>query len=223
MAQADVAKAQAAFEQSRDAYIPSVNFGTGIPAFPSVGFTGQPPSIYTMTVESLVFSIPQKNYMGAARSGWRAAEARLKDAREQVVLDTSNAYIELDTVNTELAAARQQEEFANRLAEIEQQRSRGRRRSPPLSTGGEAHGCQSQAVAPAPRDARRHALKAIGNAHGAAGGGDLARSWQYPGDPADQRRATAEHSSMALRLPDWWRAQGPSRRPATSRRTTSRR
>ncbi len=123
MAQADVAKAQAAFEQSRDAYIPSVNFGTGIPAFPSVGFTGQPPSIYTMTVESLVFSIPQKNYMGAARSGWRAAEARLKDAREQVVLDTSNAYIELDTVNTELAAARQQEEFANRLAEIEQQRS----------------------------------------------------------------------------------------------------
>jgi outer membrane protein TolC len=123
MAQADVAKAQAAFEQSRDAYIPSVNFGTGIPAFPSVGFTGQPPSIYTMTVESLVFSIPQKNYMGAARSGWRAAESRLKDAREQVVLETSNAYIELDTVNTELAAARQQEEFANRLAEIEQQRS----------------------------------------------------------------------------------------------------
>jgi outer membrane protein TolC len=123
MAQADVAKAQAAFEQSRDAYIPSVNFGTGIPAFPSVGFTGQPPSIYTMTVESLVFSIPQKNYMGAARSGWRAAESRLKDAREQVVLDTSNAYIELDTVNTELTAAKQQEEFANRLAEIEQQRS----------------------------------------------------------------------------------------------------
>jgi outer membrane protein TolC len=123
MAEADVAKAQAVFEQSRDAYIPSVNFGTGIPAFPSVGFTGNPPSIYTMTVESLVFSIPQKHYMDAARSGWRAAESRLKEAREQVALDTSNAYIELDTVNTELAAAKQQEEFANRLVEIEQQRA----------------------------------------------------------------------------------------------------
>jgi outer membrane protein TolC len=123
MAQADVAKAQAVYEQTRDAYIPSLNFGTGIPAFPSVGFTGQPPSIYTVTVESLVFSIPQKHYMDAARSGWRAAESRLKDAREQVALDTSNAYIELDTVNAEIASAKQQEEFANRLVEIEQQRT----------------------------------------------------------------------------------------------------
>jgi outer membrane protein TolC len=123
IAEADVAKAQAAFEQTRDAYIPSLNFGTGIPAFPSVGFTGQPPSIYTMTVESLVFSIPQKHYMGAARSGWRAAESRLKDAKEQVALDASTAYIELDAVNSELAAAQQQEEHANRLVEIEQQRT----------------------------------------------------------------------------------------------------
>jgi outer membrane protein TolC len=123
MAQADVAKAQAVYEQTRDAYIPSLNFSTGIPAFPSSGFTGQPPSIYTMTVESLVFSIPQKRYMDAARSGWRAAESRLKDAREQVALDASNAYIELDTVNAELAAGKRQEEFANRLVEIEQQRA----------------------------------------------------------------------------------------------------
>jgi outer membrane protein TolC len=122
IAEADVAKTRAAFEQSRDAYIPSVNFGTGIPAFPSVGFTGSPPSIYTMTVESLVFSIPQKHYMDASRSGWRAAESRLKDAREQVALDASNAYIELDTVTNELAAAKQQEAAANRLVEIEQQR-----------------------------------------------------------------------------------------------------
>lgn len=123
IAQADVAKAKAAFQQSRDVYIPSVNVGTGIPAFPSVGFTGQPPSIYTFTVESLVFSIPQKHYTDAALSGWRAAEARLKDAREQVALEASSAYIELDTVNTEMAAAQQQGEYANRLVEIVQQRT----------------------------------------------------------------------------------------------------
>ncbi len=194
MAQADVAKAQAAFEQSRDAYIPSVNFGTGIPAFPSVGFTGQPPSIYTMTVESLVFSIPQKHYMGAARSGWRAAESRLKDAREQVVLDTSNAYIELDTLNTELAAARQQEEFANRLAEIEQQRS---------ETIDPLHSLLLVAKLTAAnlRLGRLHLetraatlSKLLADAHRPAGGRHLTRSWQYPGDPADRRRVEAEHN-----------------------------
>jgi outer membrane protein TolC len=123
IAQADVAKAEAVFDQSRDVFIPSLNFSTGVPAFPEIGFTGQPPSIWSATIESLVFSIPQKHYIDATRSGWNAAMARLKDAREQVALDASNAYIELDTVNQELQAARQQEEFATRLVQIEQQRS----------------------------------------------------------------------------------------------------
>ena len=123
MAQADVAKAQAVFEQSRDVFIPSLNFNTGVPAFPEVGFTGQPPSIWSATVESLVFSIPQKHYIDAARIGWKAASARLKDAQEQVALDASNAYIEMDAVERELAIAKQQEEFAARLVEIEQQRA----------------------------------------------------------------------------------------------------
>jgi outer membrane protein TolC len=123
IAEADVAKAKAALDQTRDAYIPSVLFSTGIPAFPEYGFTGQPPSIWTVTVESLVFSIPQRHYIAAARAGWEAAKSRLKDAREQVALDASTAYIELDTVNTELAAAAQQEQLAQRLVDIEQQRT----------------------------------------------------------------------------------------------------
>lgn len=122
-AQADVAKAKAVLDQSHDVFIPSLNFGTGIPAFPEVGFTGQPPSIWTMTVESLVFSIPQKHYITAARAGWQSASSRLKDASEQVALDASSTYIELDTVKNELASAKQQEDFANRLVEIEQQRT----------------------------------------------------------------------------------------------------
>jgi len=123
IAQTDVDKANSLVSETRDPYVPSLNFGTGIPAFPEVGFTGQPPSIYNITVESLVFSIPQKHYMEASRSGLQAAKARLKDAREQVALDASSAYIELDTVNRELEAARRQEEFAARLVEIEQQRA----------------------------------------------------------------------------------------------------
>lgn len=122
-AQADVNKARAVMSESKDVYVPSLSFGTGIPAFPEEGFTGQPPSLYSATMQSLVFSIPQKYYISAARSGVHGATARLKDAKEQVALDASSAYIELDTVNRELEAAQAQEESAARLVQIEQQRA----------------------------------------------------------------------------------------------------
>lgn len=120
---ADVNKAAAVLSESHDAIIPSINFGTGLPVFPEVGFTGQPPSIWTATVQSLVYSFPQKRYIDAARLGLQAAKARYKDAREQVALDASTAYIELDTVNAQLADTLQQEEYAGRLLDIEQQRA----------------------------------------------------------------------------------------------------
>lgn len=123
IAQADVDKARAALSESKDVLVPSLQFGTGLPVFPEVGFTGQPPSIWNATVQSLIFSIPQKHYINAARSGLLAASSGLKDAREQVALDASTAYIELDTVNRELETAKQQEEFAGRLVSIEQDRT----------------------------------------------------------------------------------------------------
>ncbi|WP_348261133.1 TolC family protein [Telmatobacter sp. DSM 110680] len=122
-AMADVNKANAVLSESKDAVIPSVNVGTGLPVFPEVGFTGSPPSIWNATVQSLVYSIPQKKYIDAARFGVQAAAARLKDAREQVALDASTAYIELDAVNQELNTVHQQEQFSTRLADIEQQRT----------------------------------------------------------------------------------------------------
>ena len=122
-AQADLDKARAALAQTRDAFIPTISFGSGLPAFPSVGFTGNLPTIWEANVSSLVFSLPQMKYIRAARAGVDAAAANLKDAREQVLLDTSTIYIELDTVNQELAVVQQQESFANRLVEIEQQRA----------------------------------------------------------------------------------------------------
>ena len=123
LAQADVAKANAQVSESKDVIIPSVQFSTGLPVFPGTGFTGQPPSIFTTTVQSLIFGIPQKHFIDSARLGLQAATSRLIDAREQVALEASNAYIELDTVNRELEAASRQEKFATRLVEIEQQRA----------------------------------------------------------------------------------------------------
>jgi outer membrane protein TolC len=123
MAQADFQKGEAALSQTKDVFIPSLLFGTGIPAFPEEGFTGSPPTLWSTTVQSLVFSVPQNHYIHAARAGLDAATAALKDAKEQTALDASTAYIELDTVNRELKEAADQEAFAARLMDIEQQRS----------------------------------------------------------------------------------------------------
>ena len=109
--------------ESKDVFVPSVTFISGLPVFPETGFTGTPPSIWSASVSSLVFSIPQKRYIDSARAALQAALAGLKDAREQVALDASTTYVELDTVNQELDSARQQESFAARLVDIEQKRA----------------------------------------------------------------------------------------------------
>jgi outer membrane protein TolC len=123
LAQADVQKAASLLSQSRDAFIPTVSFGSGLPAFPEIGFTGSLPTIWDGTIQSMVFSMPQIKYIQAARAGLQSAQFALKDAKEQVALDASTAYIEMDTVDNELEAVREQEQDADRLVTIEQQRT----------------------------------------------------------------------------------------------------
>lgn len=123
LAQADVKKAEAYLSETKDVFIPSVYFGSGLPAFPEVGYTGNLPTIWDGKVQSLVFSMSQFRNIQASRAGLQAAQASLKDTQEQVALDVSNAYIELDTVNEKLDATRQQEQDAARMVEIEQKRT----------------------------------------------------------------------------------------------------
>jgi outer membrane protein TolC len=120
IAQADLMKAQAALAQTQDAYIPNFQIGSEIGY--SHGFPTGQPSVGSASMQSLVFSYSQRQYVKAARAGIDAANLSLKDAREQVALDASTTYIELDTVNRELAAAQQQETFTADLVRIEQQR-----------------------------------------------------------------------------------------------------
>lgn len=121
LANADVLKAQAVLDQTHDAYIPNLVVGSTVGG--SIGFPTGQPSIANASMQSMVLSFPQRQYIRAARTGVQAASLSLKDAREQVALDASTAYIELDTVGRELEAARQQENYASRLAGIEQQRT----------------------------------------------------------------------------------------------------
>jgi outer membrane protein TolC len=121
LADADLKKAQGALAQTQDAYIPNFVIGSNVGY--SHGFPTGQPSVGSATMQSLVFSYSQRQYVRAARAGIDAATQRLKDAQEQVALDVSTTYIELDTVNRELEAARQQSDFTARLVQIEQQRA----------------------------------------------------------------------------------------------------
>jgi outer membrane protein TolC len=123
LADADVAKARAQLAESRDAFVPALSFGSGLPAFREIGFTGNLPTIWDAAVQSMVFSLPQIRYIQGARSGLRAAQLNQAAAHDKVALDASLAYIELDAVDTELSAARQQEDYAAKLVTIEQQRT----------------------------------------------------------------------------------------------------
>lgn len=123
LAQANVDKANAALSESRDAVIPSVSVSSGLPTFPQVGFTGTPPSIWGASVQSLIFGFPQKHFISSAGYALKSSRAALDDAREQVTLDASTDYIDLDATNRQLELVGQQEEAARRLVEIEQQRA----------------------------------------------------------------------------------------------------
>ena len=123
MAQAGVRKTVAQYAQSRDVFIPSIYFGSGLPAFPEVGYTGALPTIWDANVQSVVFNMQLIRYSQAAHIAIQAANLSLKDAREQVALDASSDYLELDTVNSEMQAAEQQNQDAARMVQIEEQRT----------------------------------------------------------------------------------------------------
>ncbi len=121
LAEADVHKADALLAQTHDAYIPTLTIGSTVGY--SKGFPTGQPSVANAQLQSLVLSYSERQYAQAARTGVKAADLALKEAREQVALDVSMAYIELDTVDIELEAARQQESFTGRLVSIELERS----------------------------------------------------------------------------------------------------
>jgi outer membrane protein TolC len=121
LAQADLLKAQASLSQTEDAYIPNFVIASNVGY--SHGFPTGQPSVGSANMQSLVFSYSQRQYLKAARAGIEAANLALKDAREQVALEASTTYIELDTVTRELSAARQQQDFTDSLIRIELERN----------------------------------------------------------------------------------------------------
>lgn len=120
IAQADVLRAAAGLTESKDAYIPNVNFGSSLGY--SYGFPLGEPSVFNVSSQSLLYTFSQPDYIRSARAAVQSAEFSLKDAREQVVLDASLDYIQLNKAQTTLATLDQEKEYADKLISIEEDR-----------------------------------------------------------------------------------------------------
>ena len=114
IAAAEEAKARAGLAQARDAYIPQAIVGAGLGA--SFGFPlsleGSAPSILNFNTSSMVLNFPQREYIRSARLLWQAASTQTLDKRDQVILDTATAYIELDQALSKLKSLKDQGDAA---------------------------------------------------------------------------------------------------------------
>ncbi len=120
MAQADVAKAQAALAETHDAYIPTVGVSGGYG-----GSTGVPlsvPVVFSIASQSLLFNFSQKDYVRAASEGLRAADLAFLETRDKVAEDVVVTYLNLDNAQQRQAAMADENSAAQRLVSIVQDR-----------------------------------------------------------------------------------------------------
>ncbi len=120
LAQADVLKAQASLNQAINAYVPTVNAGANLGE--SYGYSFNPPTLFTFNAQSLVFNFSQKDYIRAGRLGVNAAALNLQDARQGVMEDTALSFLALQHDEQREAVLKQENEFAQRLVTIVQDR-----------------------------------------------------------------------------------------------------
>lgn len=117
---ANVRKANAALAESNDAYIPNFTLGSS-PGY-AYGFPFGYPSVFSATSQSLLVSFSQRDYVRAARAGVNSANLNLKDVQQQVALDVSLDYVELEYDLKEIAALDEENGYAGALVQVEQQR-----------------------------------------------------------------------------------------------------
>jgi outer membrane protein TolC len=123
-ASADRARAASRYKAEREAFLPTVVFGSnlGYTYGPPVTIAGQAPSLFSVSHSEPLLNLVAKQNLKAAHSDSIAATIDYADRADQVILDTSLLYIELDSTQQRLTAAQQQKQAVERALYIAQQR-----------------------------------------------------------------------------------------------------
>jgi outer membrane protein TolC len=117
---ADVERAAAGVQEGIGVYKPSFQFGSGLGY--TYGFPVGQPAVYSVSAQSLAFSFSQPDYIRAARAALRSAQLRLKDVRQQTIMDAALDYIELSKVSQEISALDEERGYVQKLIDIEDAR-----------------------------------------------------------------------------------------------------
>ena len=115
-AQADLEKARAARAEVRDAYVPVVvsQGGYGLATGAPLGV----PVIFSISTQSLVFSFSQRDYIRSAQASVESAEHALREQQIEVVEDTTNTYLALDSAIARRQVLAQETDVAHRLVDV---------------------------------------------------------------------------------------------------------
>ncbi|MGH9531305.1 MAG: TolC family protein [Terriglobales bacterium] len=123
-ANADQSRAQNAYQEARNLFLPQMVLGSGLAAtygFP-LSIEGAAPSIINVNSQQYLFNPAQKEFIRAAKSEWNVTGTLKEDQRDQVILETATTYIELDKLTATLTLLRQQQEAAERVEQIVEER-----------------------------------------------------------------------------------------------------
>ena len=120
LAQTDVTHAKAVLAETKEVYVPVVATTAGVGK--STGAPLEPPVVFSIAAQSLVFSFSQRDYVRAAHSGLASAELSLEVARTDVAEDAVTTYVTLDNALARRAVQAQALAIASRLVSIVEDR-----------------------------------------------------------------------------------------------------
>ena len=118
IAAADEQRAEAAYRELRNSYIPQLTVGAGLGP-PSYGFPlsieGQPPSLLNVNAQSALLNPSLREFLKAAKTESTVASLRTKDERNQIIQDASLSYAELAKWEQRLARLQETQADAGKM------------------------------------------------------------------------------------------------------------
>jgi outer membrane protein TolC len=124
LAAADLQRARAGVSEAKDFYVPQLIFGSGLGfsyGFP-LSLEGSAPSIFNVNLQGGLWNPAQRENIKAAESDVAATTAQNTERRNQVIMETALAYMQLDLLDSSLSVQREQQTAAAKFQEISAQR-----------------------------------------------------------------------------------------------------
>lgn len=121
----DQQRARATATQSRDFFLPSMVLGSGLGfsyGFP-LSLEGAAPSIFNVNIQEGLLNFSQKENVKAARTEQEISASQSADRRNDVILETSLAYMQLDLLQSSLTIQTEQQAAAAKYQDIATQRA----------------------------------------------------------------------------------------------------